>query len=72
MRRAQLGPGVPRRTQIRGPGHGLGPGNTNVAGWVGSWVGTRYSTHPVPTPLHHPGYYPSPPHPGTACPTRGC
>ena len=37
----------------------LGPGNTNVAVGRLGWVVPRYSTLPVPSLLHHPGYSPS-------------
>ena len=47
----QQGPGVPGGHGKPGIWHWLGPGNTNKAGWVG----TRYSTLPVPTRYTHPG-----------------
>ena len=52
MRKGLEGPGVPWWTQIRGWAWGLGPGNTNVAGWVpGGWVpGIAPSQHPTTAP----------------------
>ena len=40
---------MPRWTQKAWLGYWLGPGNTNVGMPGGCWVGTRYSTLPLPT-----------------------
>ena len=68
---ASRAPGVPWRARLQGPWHPLGPGNTNVAGWVpGSWVVPRYSPPRYPPSLHQPRVYP-PHRTRPAVPTAG-
>ena len=48
---------------------GVGPWQYQCSRLGGWEVGTRYSTHPVPTPVHHPGYHPCTAHRCTPPPT---
>ena len=54
VRKGQQGPGVPWWAQIARLGYWLGPGNTNVHGWIS----TRYTLPVLPT-LPVPGIPPS-------------